>query len=70
MLRERAHRALDAIAAVREAGKFIPGMDEMALRIPEALEQGHLAWLRRALTGYIIRKCCEVAGEDGSGRSG
>jgi len=36
-------------------------MDAMRDRIQSAVAEGRLAWLRRAFTGYIVRKCQEVA---------
>ena len=58
-VRADSDRALAAIAALRAAGRFVPGMDEMATGIASALAEGRVAWLRRALTGYVVRKCME-----------
>lgn len=60
-VRAESERALRAIDAVRAAGKFVPGMDELAAEIPAALAALRIAWLRRALTGYIVRKCQDLA---------
>jgi len=42
---------------LRTKGMFIPGMDEMQRGIESAIVEGRLAWLRRALSGYIVRQC-------------
>jgi hypothetical protein len=55
-LNEEARRTLAAMEAARTSGKAIPGMDDLASRIREALPQGRVAFLRRALTSYIARK--------------
>jgi len=60
-LRQDGARALQAIAATREEGRFVPGMDEMKTGILSALAGGRFAWLRRALSGYITRACLEAA---------
>lgn len=62
-LQAESDRALRAIAAVRQAGNVVSGMEEVAAAIPAALEAGRLAWLRRALTGYVVRKCLARSGE-------
>jgi hypothetical protein len=56
-LRLEAERTLVAIAKARSSANRIPGMDELEQRIREALAAGQLAWLRRALTSYVARKC-------------
>jgi hypothetical protein len=56
-LRREAEQALAALQKVRRAGKSVPGMDAMEHGIEAALAAGKLAWLRRALTSYIARKC-------------
>ena len=56
-LREEATLALAAFGKVRKAGKLVPGMDELEQRMRTALASGKLAWLRRALTSYIARRC-------------
>jgi len=61
-LAEDARRAVQAIESVRESGRFIAGMDEMQREIEAAVSSGRLAWLRRALTSYIVRKCRELTG--------
>ncbi len=60
-LQEEAQKALASITHVREAGKFIPGMDEIEARLQTALAKGHLALLRRLITGYVVRKCEELS---------
>ena len=54
---EEAATAFDAFGKVRSSGKTIPGMDELESRMHSALKQGRLAFLRRALTSYIMRRC-------------
>jgi len=61
-LEAEGQKAIAAFEKVRASGKFVPGMDAMEKRIREAMAQGRLAWLRRALTGYIVRKCVALAG--------
>jgi hypothetical protein len=50
-------RAIEAVVAARKAGLSIPGINEMEFRMREALGEGRVAWLRRALTSYVVRKC-------------
>ncbi len=45
-----------AFAAVRAEGKSIPGMDDLEKRMHAAVESKRYAWLRRALSSYIVRK--------------
>jgi hypothetical protein len=54
---DEGERALRTFASVRAAGKCIPGMDEMEVRLRSALADKRVAWLRRALSGYIVRQC-------------
>ena len=56
-----ADKAFIAFVTVRAAGKYIPGMDKMESRMRSAVAEKRFAWLRRALTGYIVRKCSEIA---------
>jgi hypothetical protein len=58
---EETERDFDAFAKVRAAGKLIPGMDEMEVRMRAALADERFAWLRRALSGYIVRECRAIA---------
>ena len=60
-LRSETQRILAAIAKVRAAGARVPGMDEIERGVQAALDTGRLAWLRRALSSYIARKCCDQA---------
>ena len=48
---------------VRDAGKFVPGMVQLDARMRSALAEGRMAWLRRALTSYIVRKCKSLCSE-------
>ena len=58
-IREETASAFAAFDAIRAAGKFIPGMDELEQRMRTALVEGRLAFLRRALTSYTVRKSRE-----------
>ena len=60
-LRTEAEQTLAAIAKARAAGTPVPGMDEVERGIRAALATGRLAWLRRALSSYIARKCRELS---------
>ncbi len=53
-------KALRDLDAARAAGRLIPGMDEMRRDIERAIAAQRLAWLRRALTSYTVRKCRET----------
>ena len=57
-----AQKALHDLDAARAAGWLIPGMEEMQDDIVRAIAVPRLAWLRRALTSYIVRKCRETTG--------
>jgi hypothetical protein len=56
-LRRETELALAAFAKLRAAGKSVLGMDDMEKRMRAALADSRVAWLRRALTSYIVRKC-------------
>jgi hypothetical protein len=60
-LLEGARQALLDLDAAEAAGRVIPGMDEMRSEIERAIAKRRLAWLRRALTSYTVRKCHETA---------
>jgi len=60
-LRGEAETALGAMAEARSGGRHIAGLDRMEQRIRDAMAEGRPAFLRRALTGYIVRKCRESA---------
>ena len=55
-LSQDAEIAFVRFAALRTDGKTIPGMDDFENRMRAALAEGRYAWLRRALTGYIVRR--------------
>jgi hypothetical protein len=59
-LTTQTEEALRAFAALRAADKSIPGMDVFEQRIRTAQAAGRVAWLRRALTSYIVRKACAL----------
>lgn len=61
-LRQEGELVLAAMAKLRTAGQAIAGMDEMEERLRAALAAGRFAWLRRAMTGYVVRKCRALAG--------
>lgn len=60
-LKRDAREAFGAFETVRAKGGSIPGMDPLEKRMRSALVEGRVAWLRRALTSYIVRKCRELA---------
>jgi hypothetical protein len=60
-LNREAETALGAMAEARSGGQYIAGLDRMEQRIRDAMAEGRPAFLRRALTGYIVRKCRESA---------
>lgn len=53
-------KAVRDLEALRAAGRFIPGMDMMCSGLELAVAEKRLAWLRRALGSYIVRKCREL----------
>ena len=64
----RARFARDMVGAVRidyftqrKLPIFIPGREELRQDIERAIAAKRLAWLRRALTSYIVRNCRETA---------
>jgi hypothetical protein len=59
-VRQRAEASLNAMCRVAQAGMSIPGMDRMREGIESALAEGRVAWLRRALGSYIVRKCHQI----------
>ncbi len=56
-----AEAALNSIAEVRELGNDVPGMDEIAVGLQDAIATKRYAWIRRAVGGYVVNKCREVA---------
>jgi hypothetical protein len=61
-LKSKAQEALKQVAQIRSAGVKLPvGTDRMVAGIKAAIQEGRSAWLRRALTSYIIRKCEQLA---------
>jgi hypothetical protein len=62
-----ARKAVRELADLRAAGHLIPGMDEMRRGLESAIAEQRLAWLRRALTSYVVRKSREVSGSAGVG---
>ncbi|HUW62573.1 MAG TPA: family 10 glycosylhydrolase [Candidatus Bathyarchaeia archaeon] len=52
--------AFEAFARLRAAGTYVPGMDAFEARMRDALNHQRTAWLRRALTSYIVRKAQEA----------
>ncbi len=53
-------KAVSDLDGARAAGRVIPGLDEMHRDIERAITAQRLAWLRRALNSYIVRKCRET----------
>ncbi|HOF60274.1 MAG TPA: family 10 glycosylhydrolase [Candidatus Latescibacteria bacterium] len=62
-LEDRVREALAALKAVRVSGTLVPGMERMMEEMERALEEKRYAWLRRALDGYIVRKCRALAAD-------
>lgn len=56
-LRKESDSALAAFEKVRASGKSVPGMDVLEQRIRDAQANQKLAWLRHALSSYVVRKC-------------
>jgi hypothetical protein len=63
-LRRDQERVLTAMATARGKGFSIPGADIIGPGIRAALDDGRIAWLRRALTGYTARKALELVGSE------
>jgi hypothetical protein len=55
-----ANKALEQMKKLREYGYFIPGAEQMEQDIRFAIDKGCFAWLRRALTSYLIHKCYDL----------
>jgi len=55
-LRQEAEQVLVLFGKLRAAGKSVPGMDKLEERMRVAMADGRLAWLRRALTSYVVRR--------------
>lgn len=60
-LNDDAEDAFLAFEQVRKSGKSIPGMDGFETRMRTALTEGRLAFVRRTLTSYVVRKAKELA---------
>lgn len=61
-MRVDAKQAVTDIDALAASGRHVPGMYRMRREICAAVEAGRLAWLRRALSSYIVGKCREMLG--------
>lgn len=61
-----AQRALRSIESASISGNCVPGMEGFACKISEAIRDKRFAWLRRACTSYIARKCESLADMRGS----
>ena len=57
---EGTDRACEAIATVRRQNRFVPGMDALEHEMRAAVKEGRVAWLRRALSSYVVRKCLDL----------
>ena len=65
-LTAEAEDALAMIERIQKAGKPLPtGTGQMAAGIKAAIKDGRLAWLRRALNSYPVRKWKQLAGAKG-----
>jgi hypothetical protein len=56
-LKAEGEQAIREFKEFRASGRFILGMDEMQRGIESAIAEDRLAWLRRALAGYIVGEC-------------
>lgn len=56
-------QAIRQLADARAAGHLIPGLNELLRGLDSAIKEQRLAWLRRALTSYAVRKCRELLGK-------
>jgi len=56
-LREQADVALKTMELIRSRGQQVAGMDRMAAGLRRAVADKRLAWLRRALSSHVVRKC-------------
>jgi hypothetical protein len=54
-LRAEATEAVSALRRAEESGALIPGAERLRSGIESAMAEGRLAWLRRALSSYIVR---------------
>ncbi len=52
-----ANAAVALLARVRSSGTHVPGTDELIKGIEHAIDKRRFAWLRRALSCYVVRKC-------------
>jgi len=60
-LRKHARDVIERIEKMAKAAKELPvGTNQMVSGIKKALREGRLAWLRRALDSYIIKKCDQL----------
>ncbi len=53
-LEQQANEVLAAMERAGAEGRMIPGMEAMARGIRAALREGRLAWVRKALSSYIV----------------
>jgi hypothetical protein len=53
--------AFSTFERLRGGDKCVPGTDVLEERMRAALAEGRVAWLRRALSSYIVRKSRELA---------
>lgn len=65
-LRQDTDRALADMAAARQAGHAIAGLDRIETDLHESLAARHFSRLRHLLTGYHVRKCRALAEERGA----
>ncbi len=64
-LKAETDAALAAVQRLRAAGKPLPpGAETLAEGLSKAIQEGRLAWVRRALTSYGIRKSLQQAPEE------
>ena len=61
VLLQEGREALRTLDDCRAGGHAIPGLEEISRGLQSAIAENRLAWLRRALTSYIVRKAREFA---------
>jgi hypothetical protein len=57
-----ADQALKELEAIKAKGRWIAGMDRMSENLRQAISEERMAWLRRAVSGYIVRRARQELG--------
>jgi hypothetical protein len=61
----RVARARCELAELAARGLALPGAEQLQRELPAALAAGRLAWVRRALDSYVVRKARQLLGDSG-----